>query len=224
MGEDGKILQFRDSAEQELLSLRAFFRRQRDVDDKDERLVSELLRLAARSEIRPRALGAVLVPLFIHDGELRLLYTKRSKRLAHHRGEVAFPGGKQDSTDPNLLMTALREAEEEIGLSPQRVEVLGRLPFFEVSRSGVAVVPYVSVLSSLDGIVANTQEVEEVFSVPISVLRDPGYRITYHFDHPDGSRSAHPAIAYEGRVIWGLTLRITLALLRCFDCAKASPR
>src|SRR5438552_12480178 len=77
---------------------------------------------AAGSE---RKAAAVLLPLVERDGELRLLYTRRSDRLASHRGQVAFPGGRLDRRDPHLLAAALRETHEEIGIEPHRVEVLG---------------------------------------------------------------------------------------------------
>jgi 8-oxo-dGTP pyrophosphatase MutT (NUDIX family) len=168
---------------------------------------------------RVKALGAVLVPVFQCEGAVRVLYTRRAHNLLSHRGEIAFPGGKFDPVDRDLMATALRETCEEVGLTDDQIEVLGRLPFAETSRSGVAVTPFVGIVHSLDSLRPNPNEVAEIFSVPLNALLDPRQRVPYRYLRSDGSSTTYPGIKYHGHVIWGLTLRITMALLDCFERA-----
>lgn len=203
--------------------LRVFFRRTEvwhEQGPKDLARASNSTTAADRRR-HAKAVGAVLVPVFEREGTVHVLYTRRAHHLVSHRGEVAFPGGKFDPADRSLLDTALRETTEEIGLERDAVEVLGQLPFAEVSRSGVAVTPYAGVVRSLDSLRPSPHEVAEVFSVPLEALRDPARRVPYRYPHADGTSTAYPGIEYNGRIIWGLTLRITITLLECVERAEA---
>lgn len=203
--------------------LRAFFRHAGARDEAGARgsIASLDSAGAAGRRRRAKAVGAVLVPVFEREGVIHVLYTRRAQHLLSHRGEVAFPGGKFDPADSDLLDTALRETAEEIGLERDAVEVLGRLPFAETSRSGVAVTPFAGIVRSLDSVRSNPQEVAEVFSVPLGALREPNRRVPYRYLYADGSSATFPGIEYQGRIIWGLTLRITMTLLECFERAEA---
>jgi len=149
------------------------------------------------------------------EGEPRLLLQKRSERVAHHQGEVSFPGGAQDSGDPNLLATALRETEEEMGVSPGDVEVLGALAP-QVTRTGFLVRPFVAWVPYPYPLRPN-EEVAEVVEVPLSALWDPqGLRQEVHLW--SGRVERRYAFAYNRRVIFGATARILMDLVE-----RASP-
>jgi 8-oxo-dGTP pyrophosphatase MutT (NUDIX family) len=169
----------------------------------------------------PGVAAAVLVPLFARDGELHLLYTKRSETLPHHRGQVSFPGGRHvAATDPSLLATALRETEEEIGVAPAHVDVLGPLAPIHTMSSNFLVSPFVGVIPHPYAFRPDPREVSEIFSVPVDVLLDP-------------TSAAEEDWIFEGRtlpvvtfrhgphVIWGATHRITTSLLDLLAAVRA---
>jgi 8-oxo-dGTP pyrophosphatase MutT (NUDIX family) len=174
---------------------------------------------APREELANKSnAAAVLMPLFARDGELHIVYIRRSDHVASHRGQVAFPGGRVEAIDATLLDAALREAHEEVGLDPATVDVIGGLPTMHAAASGIIVAPFVGVIPTDAGLKADPSEVAEIFDVPLSALRDPHYRGDYEWK-PDGRERASkfPAILYGGQVIWGLTLRITINLLEILD-------
>ena len=174
---------------------------------------------APREELANKSnAAAVLMPLFERDGELHVVYIRRSDHVASHRGQVAFPGGRVEAIDVTLLDAALREAHEEVGLDPAMVDVVGGLPTMHTTASGIIVAPFVGVIPSDAPLKADPSEVAEIFDVPLSALRDPNFHGDYEFT-PDGRAHASkfPAILYGGQVIWGLTLRITNNLLEILD-------
>jgi 8-oxo-dGTP pyrophosphatase MutT (NUDIX family) len=170
------------------------------------------------AELLPETAGsgiaaAVLVPLLAENGELHLLFTKRSETLPHHRGQVAFPGGRHVADDdPSLLATALREAEEEIGLDPARVDVLGALAPIHTFASNFLITPYVGVVPHPYDYTANPYEVAEIFTVPLASLQAPG---AMREEEWQWQGRTVPVIAYRhgAHVIWGATQRITADLL-----------
>jgi 8-oxo-dGTP pyrophosphatase MutT (NUDIX family) len=166
--------------------------------------------------------AAVLMPLFERDGELHVVYIRRSDHVASHRGQVAFPGGRVEPVDATLLDAALREAHEEVGIDPATVDVVGGLPTMHTTTSGIIVAPFVGVIPPDAQLKPDPSEVAEIFDVPLSALRDMNFRGDYEFN-PDGRPrgSKFPAILYGGQIIWGLTLRITINLLEILD-GKAS--
>ncbi|WP_136680418.1 CoA pyrophosphatase [Neptunomonas sp. XY-337] len=140
-----------------------------------------------------------------------VILTKRSSRLSTHRGEVAFPGGKQDPTDPDLLFTALREAEEEIGLSPNAVDVLGNLGQV-MSKHQLQVTPWVGIVPTGLRLEANPDELESIFTAPLSFfLQD--HRARTDSIRFKGLTHYVPAYEYEGHIIWGLTAYMLVELL-----------
>lgn len=160
--------------------------------------------------------AAVLVPIFERAGEGHLLFIRRSERVSH-QGQVAFPGGRVEPIDRDLSQTALREAHEEVGIRPETVELLGRLPAKNTRVSGYLVAPFVGVIADPQGLRHDPHEVAEVFTVAISVLADSRYRGIYEFRRDGAPPSKQPAIFYAGQTIWGLTYRITLDLLEVLN-------
>ena len=116
--------------------------------------------------------AAVLVAILERRGELAVLLTRRARHLTLHAGESAFPGGKRDRDDPDLLTTALREAEEEVALPPEQFELLCTLDQ-HVTRSGICVTPFVGLIPPDLPLVPNPDEVEQLFTVPLFWLCDP---------------------------------------------------
>lgn len=115
--------------------------------------------------------AAVLVPL-VQREELMVLLTQRTQQLSTHAGQVAFPGGKQDPEDIDAVATALREAQEEVGLDAQFVEVLGPLPRYETGTAFI-VTPVVALVQAQAPLKPNPYEVADVFEVPLRFLLDP---------------------------------------------------
>ena len=157
----------------------------------------------AQGGLRP---AAVLVLLMPGPEGGRLLLTRRSARLRHHPGQIALPGGRCDAGDPSLEATALREAHEEVGLDPARVEILGRLNPHE-TVTGFSVTPVVGRLRAPFRPVPEAGEVAEVFAVPLGHVTDPGrYRIERR-RWRDTWRNYY-VVPWGPYYIWGATARI----------------
>lgn len=120
---------------------------------------------------RPPAHASVLVPLVQRD-ELTVLFTRRTAHLTDHPGQISFPGGRAEPEDANAIATALREAQEEIGLAPAYVDVLGQLPTYTTGTSFI-VTPVVGLVRPGFTLQADPFEVAEVFEVPLAFLMDP---------------------------------------------------
>jgi 8-oxo-dGTP pyrophosphatase MutT (NUDIX family) len=156
--------------------------------------------------------AAVLVPVFEHRGEPHLLMIRRRDDLRLHPGQIAFPGGRVDPGDADAQAAALREAEEEIGLSPRDVEILGRLAETLVVTSGYRLTPWVGVVPYPYPYVPQPDEVAGLVEIPVASLLAPG-------SHRVGIREAfgmeHEVHTYDagGNVIWGASARILHELL-----------
>lgn len=163
---------------------------------------------------RPEARrAAVLIPLFAQEDQTHVALIRRAATLRAHSGEIAFPGGAYDALDESLVATALREAAEEIGLVPERVEVLGLLqPVFTVV-SNFFILPVVATLPLGPGPLAlQTSEVAEVLLLPLHALADPQITHTEVWTRDGVARPVH-FYDYGSLRIWGATGRILNALL-----------
>ncbi|WP_040261958.1 CoA pyrophosphatase [Pseudomonas massiliensis] len=154
--------------------------------------------------------AAVLVPI-TRDDPPQLVLTLRAKGLSTHGGEVAFPGGRRDPEDPDLTFTALREAEEEIGLPPGMVEVVGNLSPL-ISAHGLKVTPVVGVIPSFVEYRPNDAEIAAVFSVPLEFFREDPREHTHRIDY-QGRSWYVPCYRYESFKIWGLTAIMIVELV-----------
>ena len=172
--------------------------------------------------------AAVLVPLLRTPVEpggksiWHLLLTRRSDHLTEHRGQVAFPGGRSDPSDPTPEATALREAHEEIGLLSDQVQILGRLPNLW-TITNYSVPPVVSMIPWPFPIRLATHEVSRTFIIPLYWLADPAHHEIRQREIPSPyslqlKSERYPIIyfhPYDGEVLWGVSAEITNNLIRC---------
>ena len=165
------------------------------------------IRPSADKPLRP---AAVLVPVWLRPKGAALILTKRSSRLKHHPGQIAFPGGKVDATDASPEAAALRESQEEIGLDPSRVTILGTLPVHE-TVTGFAVIPFVGLIRGPFDPRPEAGEVEEVFTVPVSHVLAPA-RYAVERRRWLGEWRRYYAVPYGPYYIWGATARILRGL------------
>ena len=156
--------------------------------------------------------AAVLVPVIDHPAGPTVLFTRRTAQLKKHSGQISFPGGRAEPADPSVEFTALREAQEEIGLPPQQVEVIATLPEY-FTRTGFRVTPVVGIVRPPLELVPDAREVDEVFEVPLAFLLDA--RNHRRASRQIGGRTAHYyEIEHNGRVIWGATAGMLINLYR----------
>ena len=154
--------------------------------------------------------AAVLVPIVTHPQGMSAVFTRRTEHLADHPGQISFPGGRVERADADAVATALREAEEEIGLARERVDVIGRLDAFDTS-TGFSVTPVVGFVAPPLALTLDTFEVAEAFEVPLEFLLDSGNHRRERRMH-EGRLREYTALDYDGRVIWGATARMIVSL------------
>lgn len=150
--------------------------------------------------------AAVLIAVSGEGANQRLLLTRRAEHLHKHRGEVAFPGGKWEPGDNNLLATALRESFEEVDLQARDVCVIGQLSTC-YTRAGVAVTPFVALVSENLQLRPNPEELQALFWVPMDYFLEDRRERTDIFQHSDLEEWA-PVYHFEGHKIWGFTARL----------------
>jgi 8-oxo-dGTP pyrophosphatase MutT (NUDIX family) len=172
-------------------------------------------RLAAREPriiregTKGRRRAGVLVPLFVRDSALWILFTRRTETVEQHRGQISFPGGAQEAADASLWQTALRESEEEVGLAPSDVIALGSLsPIVTVTNFYVE--PYVGAIPQPYVFRPQEAEIAELLEVPVAALMDPSVLEKKPFPGREGLVLFY----HHGEtVIWGATARMLEELL-----------
>ena len=184
--------------------LRADWLRQRfttppdwQVEHTDEHLL--------RTRALPPIAASVLLPIIVRPDGLTMLLTQRTAHLTDHGGQISFPGGRADPDDASAIATALREAEEEIGLARHHVEVIGILPDYQTA-TGYCVTPVVSLIQPPFDLRAEPYEVAEIFEVPLAFLMDGKHHQRRAVELPNGGgHRTFYAMPYERFFIWGAT-------------------
>ncbi|NMG40180.1 CoA pyrophosphatase [Chelativorans sp. ZYF759] len=169
----------------------------------DHRLNPDLRELILGNTLRD---AAVMIAVVDHGPEASVILTQRTANLRNHASQIAFPGGRIDAADPTPEFAALRETQEEIGLPPDEIEVVGRMPDY-VSGSGYRIAPVLGIVRPGFDLSINPHEVDDAFEVPLAFLMDPA-------NHRRDSRVWNErerffyAMPFEDRHIWGVTAGI----------------
>jgi 8-oxo-dGTP pyrophosphatase MutT (NUDIX family) len=165
--------------------------------------------------------ASVLVPIVTHASGLTVIFTQRTVHLRSHSGQVSFPGGRAEPEDPTPEFTALREAQEEIGLAVERVEVLARLPDY-FTRTGYRVTPVVGLVEPPLTLSPDPREVADIFEVPLDFLLDPANHQRETRELPGGTVGFY-VMQYGERRIWGATAGMLVNFYRQLAGAGATP-
>jgi 8-oxo-dGTP pyrophosphatase MutT (NUDIX family) len=164
--------------------------------------------------------AAVLVPLYARDGQLFTLFTKRTELVEHHKGQISFPGGVSEEEDANLWSTAVREAEEEVGIPSEGIRLLGELPR-AVTVTGFEISPFVGAVPYPVEFRRQEGEVAEILQIPIAYLMDPQV-VEERPVKWKGREVMTLVFHYRGHAIWGATARILSDLLEVLRGDPAS--
>jgi 8-oxo-dGTP pyrophosphatase MutT (NUDIX family) len=154
----------------------------------------------------PLVRAAVLVPI-VERGEAHLVFAQRTERVGHHAGQISFPGGRIDPGDADDLAAALREAHEEVGLEPARVEPLGLLDDTETFATQYVITPFVGVVRGPVVWQPDGEEIEKVIEVPVDALLERGNFRVERWARDGVARDVY-FYDYRGTTIWGATARI----------------
>lgn len=157
----------------------------------------------------PRA--AVLIPIITAQDQTTLLFTKRTDQLTYHAGQICFPGGRKEISDANLMVTALRETEEELGIPAVNIEIIGRLEP-EPSSSGFLVTSFIGIVSQPFQLQPDSYEVAEVFEIPLVYFLQPQHYYTKTVIVKGIPKKIY-FIEYGNRMVWGLTAKILFQLM-----------
>jgi 8-oxo-dGTP pyrophosphatase MutT (NUDIX family) len=169
----------------------------------------------------PLRSAAVLVPLYPRDGHLVTLFTRRTDLVEHHKGQISFPGGVAEDEDANLWSTAVREAEEEIGIPAAGVRLLGALPK-AVTLAGFEISPFVGAIPYPMDFRREEGEVAEILEIPVSYLMNP--QVVEERPVKWKGRDVQTLVFhYRGHAIWGATARILSDLLEVLRGDSAGP-
>lgn len=162
--------------------------------------LEDIIRQGAQRE------AAVLIGVLEGEAGPSVLLTERTAKLRSHSGQIAFPGGRVDNTDRTFAETALREAEEEVGIGSEHLEVVGEMPVY-FTGSGYRIHPVLAVISEGYSLQANDDEVASIFDVPLSFLMDEANHKKSSREW-QGKRRFFYEMPYEDRYIWGVTAGI----------------
>lgn len=165
--------------------------------------------------------SAVLLLFFPEGGKGFFPLIKRPVYTGVHSGQVALPGGKVEPTDPDVIFTALREAEEEIGIDAGKVEVLGRLSDLYIPTSNFLVSPVIGFLSDTPHLIPEQKEVARIIRTEVQSIFQPQIKKRTHLEVGGGMRLDTPYFAIDGEVVWGATAMILSELLHLLEGKKA---
>ena len=156
------------------------------------------------------AKAAVLLLLHGDPDDPQVILTRRANHLSSHAGEVAFPGGMRDQLDNDLMITALRETQEEIGLASSEISILGRLPTDSPRLNNIRVMPFIGWVNEPFSLTPDPSEIDSVFNFPLSFLLD--IKHYQYFELPQGKIEL-PYVQYMDYEIWGFTLKVMVDML-----------
>lgn len=162
--------------------------------------------------------ASVLFPIVLRPGAPTVLFTQRTAHLRDHPGQISFPGGRAEPHDPSPVHTALREAQEEVGLLPAHIEVAGYLPEYRTG-TGFSVTPVVAVVTPPFELSPDPFEVAEVFEVPLDFLLDPANH-QQHTLHYRGKLRSYYAMRYDDYFIWGATAGMIISLYHALGAQR----
>lgn len=166
----------------------------------------------------PKA-ACVLILLYLHGGSLFTVLIKRTPDNGPHSGQIAFPGGKYETSDSSFFHGALREAKEEIGLAEEYISFIGELSPLHIPVSNIKVYPYVGFINSKPILKANPEEVAEIYETQINKLLSPESRSTFILKHKRKSYKA-PCFILDNSRVWGATAMILNEFLTIYKRAK----
>lgn len=183
-----------------------------------EKNIRKLLGSRVKERIKPgdRIPAAVLIPLYRDGDGYHVVFIKRTDTVSTHKGQISFPGGGREAWDGNLMATALRESDEEIGLRGSDTEVLGELDDEITTTSNYVVTPFVGLIPWPYKFTRNEREVDEILTVPLSVLLEGSTRRP-DTEVLDGEPMPSYAYHYNGHIIWGATARMLYKFLGILD-------
>ncbi len=151
--------------------------------------------------------SAVLVPLYDINGDYHIIFTQRTEKVTHHKGQISFPGGRKDEADATLRETALRESHEEIGITPEDVSIIGELDDIKTLSSSYIISPFVGFIPYPYYFRSNVDEIERIIEVPLAFLLDQTNE-RQEVREWNGEIVEHYYFDYNGDIIWGATGRI----------------
>jgi 8-oxo-dGTP pyrophosphatase MutT (NUDIX family) len=161
--------------------------------------------------------AAILIPFVCVDGCWSLLFTRRADSLKNHRGQVSFPGGGMDEEDGSPVETALREANEEIGLRKNAIHIIGPMPDF-ITNSNYLVTPIVSWVDWPAPLEISNHEVSRVFTIPVNWLKNSNNWEERLYSHPNGLYGTVIFYnLYDSELLWGISAKITIDLFNILD-------
>ncbi len=156
--------------------------------------------------------AAILIPLVTLNGEWHLVFTRRTNSVRTHQNEVSFPGGSFEPSDINIEYTALRETNEEIGISSEGIEILGALPPLS-TITGFSVFPFVAILAWPTLMKINNSEVDSVFTIPLNwLMNDDNHYEEDYYNEKYGIRRVIHYKDYQGEHLWGFTANVVREL------------
>jgi 8-oxo-dGTP pyrophosphatase MutT (NUDIX family) len=161
--------------------------------------------------------SAVLIPIYDQGGRFFILFTKRTELVRYHKGEISFPGGGFDPGDTSLQHTALRESQEEIGLLPTDVTILGELDDFKTRHSNYIIAPFVGKIKPDYQFISCAFEIAEIIVVPIDALLETTCRLSEPETMEDGEQVTAYVYNYKHHKITGATARILNQFLGIFS-------
>jgi len=182
-----------------------------------EKIIELINQIPDAPSIKENAKLASVVILHLNDEELgnRILFIKRSHYDGHHSEQMAFPGGKKDQTDPDLLCTAQREVKEELGIDIDIADLKSLNPHW-IPISNYWIQPYYIEIDKKLKFTINKREINRIFEIPVSFFKDPD-QLNFHEIHYNGEQVVSPRYAYEGEDIWGATALIIYQYIKLID-------